>query len=187
MGKCPTVPRLRAEAHPVQFWPRLPFLCNILSQCNIRSARMPFRSGTTGLFLLHTLARFEGPAAGAVPWALPAPQASFFCATFCNISTFQHSARPICPDASLIWGIIPFRVSKISKQAAGFFVRTFAHFAQSGSRRTLFLVRLFSAFLHPGSVLFFVRLFATFPDNRSAPVSVIATSGKMPRRGSCCR
>ena len=40
-------PRLPAEAHPVQFWPRLPFvrfsdgslfLCNILSQYNIRSA-----------------------------------------------------------------------------------------------------------------------------------------------------
>lgn len=168
MGKCPTVPRLCAEAHPVQFWPRLLFLCNILSQCNIRSARMPFRSGTTGLFLLHTLARFEGPAAGAVPWALPAPQASFFCAIFCEVSTssppdlpgsgsdleprvffyctllhdlrnlrnrdgalgiprfadilffvphfatIQHQARPICPDASLIWGRIPFRVSRMS-------------------------------------------------------------------------
>lgn len=82
------------------------FSCNILSQCNIQSAWTVFRSGTTGLlgtqkmkirrrapdppssvFLLHTFARFEGPAAGVVPWALPAPQASFFCATFCNNST----------------------------------------------------------------------------------------------------
>ena len=127
--------------------------------CHNVTSDLPFRSGTTGLFLLHTLARFEGPAAGAVPWALPAPQASFFCAHF----------RAFCA---------------IRQQENSFLVRIFSDYPQSGKS---FFVLLFSAFPHPGSVLFFVRLFATFPDNRSAPVSVIATSGKMPRRGSCCR
>ena len=146
---------------------------------------MPFRSGTTGLFLLHTFARFKGPAAGAVPWALPTPQASsFFSATFCNNSTSGTPDLPGClPDlgAHLLLGPL----KSLNRQQALFFVRTFAHFAQSGSGRTLFLVRifsnypqseksvffvlLFSAFLHPGSSPFFVRLFATFPDNRTAP------------------
>ena len=42
----------------------------------------------------------------------------------------------------------------------------------SAIRKGCFFVRLFSAFLHPGSILFlcdFSQLSATFPDNRTAP------------------
>ena len=72
------------------------FLCNILSQCNIRSAGMLFRSGTTGLFyctLLHDLRNLRnrgGP--------LGAPHSAgiiFFSATFRNNST---SSPPDLPD-----------------------------------------------------------------------------------------
>lgn len=150
-----------------------------------RSAGLPFRSGTTGLFLLHTFARFKEPAEpGRCLGYPPVRGYPLFCATFCNNSTSGTPDLPGClPDlgAHLLLGPL----KSLNRQQALFFVRTFAHFAQSGSGRTLFLVRifsnypqsgksvffvlLFSAFLHPGSSPFFVRLFATFPDNRTAP------------------
>ena len=128
----------------------------------------------------------------------PTPQASFFCATFCNNSTSSPPDLPRLRFRSGTTGL--FRASKISKQTAGFlgadksdndsrpflgcrkyrnrqqsfFVRTFAHFAKSGSRhrhprrgyllggqicqnagsRPAFLVRIFSNYPKSARSLF---------------------------------
>lgn len=100
-------------------------------------------------------------------------------------ATIQHSARPICPDASLIWGIIPFRASEISKQAAVFFLCALSRIlqnpaagsgilwrrgyllgcqiCQNAGRQKLFLVRIFSNYPKSGRGPFFVLLFSAFP------------------------
>ena len=136
-----------------------PFFC--VTFCHNVTSGLPFRSGTTGLFLLHTFARFKEPAEpGRCLRYPPVRRHPLFLASL--FATIQHPARPICRDASLIWGVImgcPFQTSllgplKSLNRQQDFFVRTFAHFVQSGSRQALFLVRIFSDYPQSGKSVF---------------------------------
>ena len=119
------------------------------------------RSARQCLFLLHTFARSKGPAAGAVPWALPGPQASsFFSATFCNNSTSGTPDLPGClPDlgAHLLLG--PLK-SLNRQQENSFFSSDFL--GLSAIREVCFLFGFSLRFCIRAAVLFlcdFSRLF----------------------------